>query len=744
MSIYPNENTPATQEQVTNLVDWINPPTLLALKGDLLAAQPNHDAHIAKVNIWLDNLLVKGTAKINNNGKRSSVVPKLIRKQAEWRYTSLSEPFLSTDDVFNCTPVTYEDKKAAEQNQLVLNNQFNTKIKKTDFIDEYVRTAVDEGSVVVRVGWDYQEENVLTQQKKYQFIQSNDPLTINKLNEIQELYQSDPLTYESTISQEDKQAFVLSLQYKQPFKAVESGFETIEETKVVKNCPTLEICDYRNIIIDPTCFGDLDKANFVIYRFQTNRASLEKDGRYKNLDKIIPDTTLISAEFGYHKEAINFNFKDKPREKFYAYEYWGFWDINNDGIIKPIVVTWVGNTIIRMEENPFPDRKLPFVKVQYLPVRKNNYGEPDGELLIENQKILGAVTRGMIDLMGQSANAQIGTRKDALDLVNRKKFEKGLDYEFNPNVDPQQAFYMHKFPEIPQSAQYMINLMNMEAESLTGVKTFSQGVNGDPLGSVAAGVRGALEASSKREMGILRRLKQGIIEIARKFVSMNAVWLSEEEIIRITNDNFVTVKRDDLAGNIDIKINISTAEADEQKAQELSFMLQTMGNTMPQEFSQMILAEIAKLRNMPDLAKRIEAYQPQPDPMQQQLQMLQMQLLQAQIQSEQAKAMENQAQSFLHQAQAQSLGYKAENLQAQTDKTNLDFVEQESGIAHQRAIETAMAQAQGNMQLKEQEHQQKLQEKILDHKLGLQNKTLDHVSALEQIKAKPQPTNKGK
>lgn len=743
MAIYANETTPATQELPnTNLVDWANPPTLLALKGDLLAAQPNHDLHIAKVNNWLDNLLVKGSAKVNNNNKSSSVVPKLIRKQAEWRYTSLSEPFLSTDDIFNCSPVTYEDKKAAEQNQLVLNHQFNNKIKKIDFIDEYIRTAVDEGSVVVRVGWDYQEETVLEEKKKYTFIQSNDPLTIQKLTEIQELYQTDPITYESTISQEDKQAFVLSLQYKTPFKVVENGTEFVNNTKVIKNCPTLEICDYRNVIIDPTCFGDLDKANFVIYRFQTNRASLEKDGRYSNLDKIIPDTTLISAEFGYHKEAINFNFKDKPREKFYAYEYWGFWDINNDGIIKPIVVTWVGNQIIRMEENPFPDKKLPFVKVQYLPVRKSNYGEPDGELLVENQKILGAVTRGMIDLMGKSANSQQGIRKDALDLVNRRKFERGEDYEFNPNVDPQQAFYMHKFPDIPQSAQFMYNLMNMEAESLTGVKTFSQGVNGDPLGSVAVGVRGALEASSKREMGILRRLKQGIIEIARKITSMNAVWLSEEEVIRITNDNFVTIKRDDLAGNIDIKINISTAEADEQKAQELSFMLQTMGNTMPQEFSQMILAEIAKLRNMPDLAKKIETYQPQPDPMQEQLQQLQMQLLQAQIQAEQAKAMENQAQAMYHQAQAQSLGYKANNLQAQTDKTNLDFVEQESGIAHQRAIESAMAQAQGNMQLESLKHVQEMDKMKLKHNLGLQDKTLDHVSKLEQLKVKPQNKNK--
>jgi hypothetical protein len=49
-----------------------------------------------------------------------------------------------------------------------------------------------------------------------------------------------------------------------------------------------------------------------------------------------------------------------------------------------------------MEENPFPDKKLPFISVQYLPTRKSIYGEPDGALLEDNQKIIGAVTRGMI------------------------------------------------------------------------------------------------------------------------------------------------------------------------------------------------------------------------------------------------------------------------------------------------------------------------------------------------------------
>ena len=96
---------------------------------------------------------------------------------------------------------------------------------------------------------------------------------------------------------------------------------------------------------------------------------------------------------------------------------------------------------------------------------------------------------------------------------------------------------------------------------------------------------------------------------------MNSEFLEDEEIIRITNEEFIAINRNDLGGKYDIKLNISTAEADEQKGSELAFMLQTMGNTMPPEMSQMILADIAKLRKMPDLAKRIAEYQPQPNPL---------------------------------------------------------------------------------------------------------------------------------
>ncbi len=143
----------------TTLTNWKNAPTIRDLKQDMQDAKPSHDAQEGRITTWLDNLNVTGKAKVDTPKGNSRIVPKLIRKQAEWRYAALSEPFLSTDDVFNVRPVSWEDREAAQQNQLMLNHQFNNQIDKTRFVDEYVRAAVDEGTVICRLGWAFEEED---------------------------------------------------------------------------------------------------------------------------------------------------------------------------------------------------------------------------------------------------------------------------------------------------------------------------------------------------------------------------------------------------------------------------------------------------------------------------------------------------------------------------------------------------------------------------------------------------------
>ena len=657
---------------VSSLVDWTNPPTVKDLKGDLSEAMPNHNQHINKVNDWITAL--RGETKIKPQEGRSKVQPKLVRKQNEWRYSALEEPFLSTDDMFMVNPVTFQDVDSAKQNMMILNKQFRVDIPKVKFIGKYIRTAVNTGTAIVKLSWESEIDTVLDEVPV--FTQTPEEL----YQVLQELVASGQMPEEQAI------------QIMEAGEPIQIGITSEYVEKEVINRPVLQVRDSRNVIIDPSCEGEVGNAKFIIDKFLTDLSTLKKDSRYSNLEKIqekeysnASDTTYYDSEFNNDP---SFRFNDKPRQKLVAYEYWGYWDINSDGIVKPIVATWIGDTMIRLEENPYPDKQLPFVVVQYLPPDNDTvYGDADASLLKDNQDIIGAVSRSMIDLIGRSANAQQGIRKDLLDPINSKRFKDGLDFEYNPVSNVKDALFTTKIPEIPRSALELIQLQNNEAEALTGVKAFTGGISGDALGSSVGGIRSALDATAKRELGILRRLSDGLKEIGRKIIAMNSVWLSDEEIIRVTDEEFVAVKRSDLAGSFDLSLSVSTAEADNQKASELAFMLQTTGGVLPLEITKLILSKIANLRKIPDLAKQIEEFQPQPDPVAQEKAMLEVELLKAQITNEYAKARENEEDINLKSARAANELAKAGKTASEKDRLDLDFVEQASGLQQERELE---------------------------------------------------------
>ena len=168
---------------------------------------------------------------------------------------------------------------------------------------------------------------------------------------------------------------------------------------------------------------------------------------------------------------------------------------------------------------------------------------------------------------------------------------------------------------------------------------------------------------------------------------MNSVWLSDEEVIRITDDEFVTIRRSDLAGNFDLYLDVSTAEMDNQKAEELAFMLQTIGQSVPFDITKIILSKIADLRKLPDLSKMIADYQPQPNPLQQENLQLQNELLKAQIFNEQAKGRENEVDVQLKSAKTQNELAKARASNSQADMVDLNYVEQASGLQQERKLE---------------------------------------------------------
>ena len=671
------------------LTKWANEPSVTNVKEDLEQSKAFHDAQVTKVKRWNDLSAVSGSARPPQVKGRSSVQPKLIRRQAEWRYAALTEPFLGTENIYKVSPVTFEDTDSAKQNGTLLNWQFRTKLNKVKFIDDYVRSVVDEGTAIVRLGW---KRDSITIKKKVPVFTHYELTAEEEAQMFQEALtasQEDPRTFNETAPEELKACIDYYLEQGVPTSAQITGEQVVDEEKIIENCPTVEVMNLSNVYIDSTCNGDLKKALFVIVSFETNKAELLKEPKkYKKaqLDLIDWNSSNVAAVPDHETTTSDTNqFSDALRRKVVAYEYWGYYDIDKTGVLSPIVCTWIGNVMIRMEKSPFATG-CPFVLVPYSPVKRSLYGEPDAELLEDNQKILGAVTRGMIDLLGRSANGQQGFAKGMLDPLNRRRYENGQDYEFNPNVHPANGLIEHKFPEIPQSALLMLNLQNQEAEALTGVKSFSGGISGEAYGKVATGIRGALDAASKREMAILRRLAQGMVEIGNKIIAMNAELLTDKEVVRVTNEQFVEIKRDDLPGNFDLEVDISTAEVDNAKSEDLAFMLQTLGPNMDQSITMMLLAEIATLKRMPMLAHKLKTWQPpEPSPEEQEMQQLALEKARKEVELLASEIALNNA--------------KAEEALAKKDQTNLDYVEQETGTKHEREMQKQRAQSQGNQNL---------------------------------------------
>ena len=676
---------PAQSEKLT---DWKKEPSIQLLKGDLESAKPAHDAIMAQIREWNDLMEVKGKAKPPKVKGRSQVQPRLVRRQAEWRYAPLSEPFLSSNKLFKVTPVTFEDELAARQNELVLNYQFRTQLNKVKLVDDYVHSVVDDGTGIARIGWERKTVKIKTETPVFQLYPIENQEQADILQQALQLQAENPREYDETMPEDIKEAVNYFNETGEATYAIQTGVTEVEVEKALVNRPTVEMLNPNNVVIDPSCNGDLDKALYAVISFETCKADLMKNkDRYHNLDKIDWESSSPMTDPDHEsKTPSDFQFKDALRKKVVAYEYWGFYDINDDGSLEPIVATWIGSTLIRMEKNPFPDGKLPLVVVPYMPRKRELFGEADAELLGDNQAILGATMRGMIDLLGRSANGQRGYPKGMLDTLNRRRYDDGQDYEYNPmQGNPSQAIMEHKFPELPQSAIVMTQMQNQEAEALTGVKAFSGGVTGAAYGDVAAGIRGALDAASKREMAILRRLAKGMADIGTKICAMNAVFLSEKEVVRITNEQYVEINREDLKGNFDIEVDINTAEIDNQKSQDLSFMVQTLGNTVDQTITLSLVAKIAELKRMPDLAHELRTWQPQPDPMEEQLKQLAIQKAQLENEELQSKIALNMA--------------KAKEAASAGDLKDLDYLEQESGTKHARDMEKQKAQSQGNQNL---------------------------------------------
>jgi len=663
---------------------------LKGMQADLkhaMAARADQDTKIAEYKHGYNG------EKYGNEVKgKSQIVSRDIKKQDEWLHPSILDPFVSTREIVKVSPITYEDVDKAKQSELLLNYQFCRDFPRFSFMSKALKVLSQEGTLVVQTGWEYKDKKIQRETE-----------TIEVVN----------------------------------------GVETIvmvpaEETEIIINRPTAVVCRNEDVYIDPTCMDNMENCQFVIHRYETDYTTLKQDKRYKNIDKVMKESSGDSVNDIYYdpEDETRFQFQDNPRKKLMIYEYWGNYDIEGSGIAKPVVCAWIGNTIIRLQDNPYPDNKVPFMVVPFNSVPFQLAGESDAELIADNQKIKTAVTRGIIDNMAQSNNGQTGVRKGALDVANRRKFLNDENFEFNGTPND---FWYGSYNSIPSSAFDMLSVQSNEIESQTGVKSFSGGISGGSISGSATGVRGALSATAVRRMYRVRNIAENLIKpMMRKWLSYSAEFMNDKEIMDITNAKFVPITKADLTGRVDLDIEVSTAEDNAQKSQELSFMMQTTAQSMDPDMKFDLMADWAELTKMPkaakrlrDKAKKVRQQMQNPDPMQEKMKQIEVQKaelmnkkLEAEIFSIYATGHENEADKRAKMAKAAVDEAKARQLHSASDMQDLNYIKtdeqidekvkrKDMEIKHKQDMQKEYMKYQANME------QMKMQQQAGDKQLGV-------------------------
>lgn len=663
------------------------------LKQDYEKSKAYNDAWHKKIDKWTDEYM--GRKYGNERKGKSQIVTRDIKKHSEWLQASILDPFTSTPDIIKCNPANRESMKLARNAEMILNQQFCRQFNRYNFLSRALKVMDTEGTAVIKTGWDFLEEEREVVRKQLVPV-------------------FDPMSGQPIINPETQEPMVQEVVYKNK-----------EMVRLVDK-PTAEVVRNQDIFVDPSCMGDFENMQFIIHQFETDLSTLKTDGRYKNIDKINikgnNDNTFDNYEnYNNLPDPKYFEFDDKPRRKILVREYWGNYDLDGDGIAEPIVCAWVDNLVIRLCENPYPDKKPPFIIVPLLPIPFQLFGESNAEILGDIQKVNTAITRGIIDNMAQSNNAQIGFSKGVLDPVNEDRMLNGDNFVMNTNV-PKDAIWVGNFNQLPNTVFNMLQLNNESAQSLTGVNVYGTNQTTDMLGSNPASSRGVLDGGNLRKLMLVKNISENLVKpLMRKWLEYDAELLPPETVVRstINQEEFEIIRRDDLCGTIDIDISVSTNEDNAAKARELAFLMQTIGPSEDPYVRKMLMAEIANLHKMHDLAHKIETYEPQPDPLQQELMMAQIENLKAQTQELIASAGRQQVDGSLKEAKISVEQAKAQSIGKDVNMKGLDFYQKQNRFDQMQ-----------NAALKEKE----IDEKSRNERLKTQLSMLQKIAEIEAKK----------
>ena len=415
---------------------------------------------------------------------------------------------------------------------------------------------------------------------------------------------------------------------------------------------TVECVPFEAVIPDPSA-TTIDKLKFVIYRRKVSISDIltnpEWFGKH-NLSSLNPlmaggDTTYDAPNMNGRDD--NYDPGQRAMDEIELFEYYGEYDVDGNGITRPVVAVWSQNKLLNAFDSPYPDFSIPFDNTVYVRQPHSIYGIGVGGIIGDKQTQRSGLMRGIFDNMSRSNNAIKFVKKNALDPVNhRRLMNQEPVVELNTKDSLQNSIWDGNFNALPLDIYKMLADIETDEENLTGITKYAVGTDSRSLNQTATGVSIISSMSQRRLLFITQHISGLLARVFKKWMNMNKALL----------DNPM------LEGEFDLFVSAGTAGLAAKKGQDITAMLQSlaaMQGLIDPKITSNLVAELAEAYGLDSTAKMIREdneqaiqMEGQPNPEEQMMQQMMMEAEMAKIGKDKSIAAKNFAQATENQVDA--------------------------------------------------------------------------------------------
>lgn len=607
--------------------DDVTAKVVKIVKADIERGKEVNEAESAFRSANYDAYRAKGDGKKERAG-HSRIKCSDIMDTIEWMMPSFIKAFAGTTESISISPQNEEDVAKAEKLERLLNWQFMGRhCKGFTVIYEWVKSCLIYGTSVIKITWQdkYIKKGfdlpIATDDQIYQ-MQGDDmvkdldgePQDIQAGTVIDEdilaLANTDPtlLNYIGQVNSQSMQVQPVALDN---FRV----WRNVHGKKLIKSYsgPLVEVISPEDFYMDPEA-KSIEDAQFVIHRVWRTYGYLkekERDGIYSNVDEVKAwldrdKESYINSERAQRYNsadaidpanyAIDSEDKQIARHKLEVFEWWGLLDLTDEGYQEPYLVVFCGETILRMELNPYGHGQPPFEVLRPMldPFKFTGVSIP--ELVGEFQAVKTALFRQILDNVSYQNNGAW--------LVNRNA---GVDINALLNMRPNTIVRSNitsgaVVPLTPPNLQgyplTMIELVDSMLQKRTGVTSYNQGLDANSLNKTATGITKIMDASVQRiELQARVMAETGIKPAFQKILMLNQQFMDQTVVIRVFNKP-LEISPDDLIGDFDVSVDVGGATSkNETRVQQMMMLIQSS--------SLMMSTGVMRPQNLYEIGKKI-------------------------------------------------------------------------------------------------------------------------------------------